>query len=133
MDLLKKNNSLQKVDVFLIEDDLGIKDALSWFINLLGYSIAMVSNGEHALEELKYNISPSVIILDLMMPGMDGFAFREEQAKSVILKNIPTIIMSASTKTDALVMQENEVLIKKPLNTQILLTYLKKYINNHQN
>ncbi|MCE0721821.1 MULTISPECIES: response regulator [Legionella] len=122
--------ALKKVDVLIIEDDLAVKDAMAWFIKSQGYSVFNAENGRHALTVLKNHLCPSIILLDLMMPDMDGLEFREIQAFSPYLASIPTIVMSASSKIDGINKRDNEYLLKKPLDTRSLMTILEYCINS---
>jgi CheY-like chemotaxis protein len=68
-----------------------MKDAF----NLLGYNVTSAENGEVALKMLRNGNRPCVIILDLMMPVMDGWEFRRVQASDPDLKDIPIVVISA--------------------------------------
>ncbi len=57
--------------------------------------MASAVNGLEALKYLQANNKPDLILIDLMMPVMDGYAFRTEQLKSPVWSKIPTVVMSA--------------------------------------
>jgi CheY-like chemotaxis protein len=82
--------------VFIVEDDADIRDSVSELLESEGYGVATAVNGREALEQLRGAAElPGVILLDLMMPDMDGFQFREQQLADDRLRDIPVVLMSA--------------------------------------
>ena len=85
--------------VLLIDDDKLIDKMISTFFLSRGISTEIAINGIEGLEILK-QIRPDAIILDLMMPEMDGFEFCEQVKKNEQLKDIPIIVISAFCTED---------------------------------
>jgi two-component system chemotaxis response regulator CheY len=84
--------------ILLVEDAEDIADSMTELLGDEGYEIANAREGEQALQMLRSaDTLPDLILLDLMMPGMDGFAFREAQRKDPQLANIPVVLMSAGS------------------------------------
>lgn len=82
--------------VMVIEDDLDIREALVDLLEASGYEVASAPNGAEALKYLRaLDILPCLILLDLMMPVMDGIAFREAQLQDSRLAQIPVVVLSA--------------------------------------
>ncbi|HYF50788.1 MAG TPA: response regulator [Planctomycetota bacterium] len=81
--------------VLIVEDDLDIRDVLTQVLEYEGYEVATAGNGREALDYLRSHPKPGLILLDLMMPVMDGWQFRAEQQKTPELANIPVVILSA--------------------------------------
>ncbi len=63
--------------VLVVDDDLDILEATSLLLETEGYDVATARDGREALERLAEGVRPAVILLDLMMPGMNGFEFYE--------------------------------------------------------
>ena len=82
--------------VFVVEDDADTREMLCRFLELEGYHVESAVNGQQALERLHAGAHPSVILLDLMMPVMDGWQFRHAQAQDAALSTIPVIVVSAA-------------------------------------
>ena len=106
----------------MIDDDEAIRDALAQVLTEDGYLVATADNGQTGLEKLRNGVLPSVILLDLMMPVMDGRAFLAARRADAKLAAIPVIIVTA----DARAMQEASTLdaqaiLNKPLSLAILL------------
>jgi CheY-like chemotaxis protein len=84
-----------RAHVLIIEDDPDFGHLLAEILEMSGYSTTTAQDGLAALEHLKTEERPDVIMLDLMMPRMDGWEFRREQVKRPELASIPVIAMSA--------------------------------------
>ncbi|MEO5968809.1 MAG: response regulator [Bdellovibrionia bacterium] len=81
--------------ILLVEDDEGIRDVLKLALEMKNYTVATASNGQEALDLLKSSALPNLILLDLMMPLMDGWTFAEITGQTAELRAIPIIIVSA--------------------------------------
>src|SRR5437660_295611 len=82
--------------VLLVEDDKAILEALQMVLETYGFSVVCIQNGKEALEWLKSCAElPRVVLLDLMMPVMDGFGFLEVLKRDPKLAKIPVMVMSA--------------------------------------
>jgi CheY-like chemotaxis protein len=83
--------------VLVVEDDEDIRDVITALLQELGYSVVVARNGQEALQRLRSGISrPCVILLDLWMPVMDGWQFRQEQQKDASLAAIPVVALSGT-------------------------------------
>jgi len=82
--------------VLLVDDDFGILDGLSDFLESEGFAVAPASNGIDALNQLRSGLRVDVIVLDVMMPMMDGWDFLAEQLADPSLRDIPVVVISAS-------------------------------------
>lgn len=80
--------------VLVVDDDTDAQALIRFALVKPGCLVSLVSNGEEALKFLSANNLPDMIILDLMMPIMDGFQFREKQLNDDSLKNIPVLLYS---------------------------------------
>ncbi len=83
--------------ILLVEDDADIRETIAEVLEGEGYSVVVAGNGAEGIDCLREsNRAPALIILDLMMPVMDGAAFREEQQKHAEWADIPVIVVSAA-------------------------------------
>ncbi|WP_270639815.1 response regulator transcription factor [Longibaculum muris] len=111
-------------DILLVEDNQELAELIQTFLSKEGWTCYHVINGEDALSWL-FNHLPKVILLDIMLPGMDGFAFCQTVRQH---SQIPIIMMSArSTKTDQLLGFElgADDYIEKPVDPDILCAKLR--------
>jgi CheY-like chemotaxis protein len=81
--------------VLVVEDEAGIRDALAAALVDEGYEVRAAGDGRAALAVLRGWL-PHVILLDLMMPVMDGWAFRAEQRRLDAARHIPVIVLSGA-------------------------------------
>jgi len=114
--------------VLVVDDDPALAEGLSELLEEEGYIVATARDGRDALEQLHAGLRPSVILLDLMMPRMDGWDFRHEQMKDAELRDIPTIVISAAGFSSSSVKAQlgNIEFVSKPLDAQTLLDAVKR-------
>ena len=80
----------------VVDDDPNLVEALVDVLESEGYGVQTAANGRSALEQLRGGLRPCVILLDLMMPVMDGWDFRHAQMSDHDLKTIPVAVLSAA-------------------------------------
>lgn len=82
--------------IFIIEDSIDIQSLLSVLLESSGYKVEYASNGKEALTHLKNAEKlPHLILLDLLMPEMNGYEFRKAQKEESKFAHIPVILMTA--------------------------------------
>jgi CheY-like chemotaxis protein len=111
--------------VVIIEDDPDIRESLAEVLNESGYAPVLAANGKEALEKLSQGPRPAAILLDLMMPVMDGWQFRAAQRAAAELREIPVVVVSAdgNVREKAAAIQATAYL-RKPINILDLLAIL---------
>ena len=119
----------QNRTILLIEDDRDICEIVQQVLADEGYETIAVSNGAEALARLRSSARhPFVIVLDLMLPVMDAWQFRAEQAGDALLASIPVVIFSANPKVgqhaDAL---GAAAVLRKPPNLDELLSVVSRF------
>jgi len=86
--------------ILAIDDDADFREGLTDVLDEFGYRVRTAANGREALEALRTEPAPDVILLDLRMPEMDGRTFRREQARDEKLSGIPLVVVSGSLEVD---------------------------------
>jgi CheY-like chemotaxis protein len=81
--------------VLIVDDDPDVAAVLADLLQLEGFSVASALDGAAALAQLRDGLRPCAILLDLMMPVMDGWAFRADQLADPALAPIPVLVTSA--------------------------------------
>lgn len=117
-----------KRTILVVDDDLDLRDTVCTALADEGYDTAAASNGTDALERLRAGETPDLIILDLMMPGMDGWAFREEQKRDPRLSPIPVLVISASRRLDEPALDARY--LRKPMDLDALLSVVSEMIGS---
>jgi CheY-like chemotaxis protein len=114
--------------ILVLEDDGDIRRGLSELLGLKGYVVDSAGNGKQALEILRDSKNlPAVIVMDLMMPVMDGFEFRHAQAFDSTLWDIPVIIITAGNVSPAKIEELGaSVVLMKPLVLDEFLGAVKR-------
>jgi CheY-like chemotaxis protein len=104
----------------IVEDDLDTREMLGRFLELEGFNVETAENGKRALERLGSGVGACVILLDLMMPVMDGWQFRQEQIRDSALADIPVIVVSAAGR-ERLEKIQADAYLSKPVDLDELL------------
>jgi CheY-like chemotaxis protein len=113
--------------VLIVEDDADLREMMAQLLSLEGFQAATVANGSEALQYLHNgHLKPDVILLDLMMPVMDGWEFRRKQQADPSLADVPVIVLSALDQSRAADVQA-EAFLKKPLDFDRLLQLVRQY------
>ena len=81
--------------VLIADDDRDVRESLTILLEMHGHSVVQAWNGRDALERLHSGPRPSLILLDLMMPVMDGWQFRRAQLGDPAVAPIPVVVISA--------------------------------------
>ena len=81
--------------ILVVEDDESVRGALVTILHYEGFPVREAEDGAIALELLRDGLDPCLILLDMMMPRMDGWQFRAEQMRDPGLAAIPVVVISA--------------------------------------
>ena len=113
--------------ILLIEDDFDIGEALGELLRELGHQVSVATNGALGLEKLRSNGGFDLILLDLMMPVMDGYEFRRRQLQTVELAQIPVVVISADTKAQSRIRELQPLaLLGKPVSIDRLTSLIDR-------
>jgi CheY-like chemotaxis protein len=113
--------------VLIVEDDADLREMMAQLLSLEGFKSATVANGREALEYLHDGREkPDVILLDLMMPVMDGWEFRRKQQADPTVADVPVIVLSALDQSRAADV-DAQAFLKKPLDFDRLLQLVRQY------
>jgi CheY-like chemotaxis protein len=85
-----------KFTVLVIDDDEPIRTALAEILELSGYHVTVAADGQEAIELLELGLEPRAIVLDLMMPRMDGWAFLSWIRSEAKFQEVPVVVTSAA-------------------------------------
>lgn len=113
--------------VMVVDDDPDVRALLEACLSAEGFRVFTASDGQDALHQLQ-GCRPAVILLDLMMPVMDGAEFRHHQQREATLRHIPVLCLSA--KHDAPAMAERlglEGCLLKPFDLDTVVAAVRKH------
>jgi CheY-like chemotaxis protein len=114
--------------IWIVEDDKEIREVTLELFEMEGYDVKAFANGREALDALEESERlPNLILLDLMMPVMDGWEFRRRQLADSRLNKIPVVVATADggALPKAAELGATE-LIRKPLDIEELLSLVAK-------
>lgn len=115
--------------VLVVEDDLEIRESLIEILEDQGYEVLGAENGLEALARLRGpGPQPCLILLDLMMPRMDGRAFRQEQLRTPEFASIPVVIITAFRDMTPIAQElKAAALLEKPFQLQELVSITRRH------
>lgn len=111
--------------ILVVEDDVDIRSALVQILRLEGHKTAEAANGKEALEYLRNNPKPCMVLLDMMMPIMTGRQFLDVFKHEPENADVPVVIISAIA--DRIDTSGAKEFIRKPLEVSKLLEVVAKY------
>ena len=113
---------MKKPLIAVVDDDNDLRETICESFRDLGYDVLVSArDGVEALEILRnLEVLPHVILLDLMMPRMDGWEFRKAQLADAALRGIPVVVMTASRNIEVRPI-EAAAFLEKPLRFQQLV------------
>jgi CheY-like chemotaxis protein len=117
------NGRMDKKTIMVVDDDAEVREAVTELLEAHGYAVVPARNGKEALTELKaLKLRPSLILLDLMMPVMDGQTFCAKQQSDPDLKDIPVVVFTAfSAAMEQMKAVEDKPHLEKPVQVEELL------------
>jgi CheY-like chemotaxis protein len=115
--------------VLVVDDDPSIRESLVDLLDEEGYRVETAANGSEALEKLRERAAPRpcLILLDLMMPVMNGQQFYAEQQRDPALASIPTVVVTADDKGGATAGRLGAPFLAKPVRLDTLLEVIAKH------
>jgi CheY-like chemotaxis protein len=117
-----------KLSILLVDDDADVRESVGEVLEEEGYHVTAASNGKEALRLLRdVKLRPDLILLDIMMPEMDGWAFRSEQQKDPDIASIPVVVFTAHGAPRDIARQLDAAgFLKKPLSLDDLLSTIDR-------
>jgi CheY-like chemotaxis protein len=115
--------------ILIVDDDLDILEAMQSLLSSLGYQVLTAEDGRAALAVLRSQRPlPGLILLDLMMPTMTGWEFREEQSRDPHLSKIPVILLSGKGRLSETASELGvSEFLDKPADGLTLLSLVARY------
>lgn len=114
--------------VLVVEDERDLREGIAEVLEEEGYAVATAENGAVGLQRAR-EFGPEVILLDLMMPVMNGYQFLEAQQQDPALAHVPVVVVSAvarSVKAASVVEH-----VSKPFNIVQLLSIVERAAPHH--
>jgi two-component system chemotaxis response regulator CheY len=110
--------------LLIVEDDQAVCDIMREILEEHGYAVTCAANGREALALLRRTAPPRLILLDLMMPVMNGWELLRELRKTAELAGIPVVVLSAVSREAT---PEGVPTLAKPLSQESLIRLVEEY------
>jgi CheY-like chemotaxis protein len=114
------------VSVLVVDDEVDIRTAMTEVLEEEGYEVYAAGDGKEGLDRLREK-QPSVILLDLMMPGMNGWEFRRAQQREPEVSDIPVIVLTAMGRAPSI---EAQSFLQKPFDLDTLLDEVRRWTSH---
>jgi two-component system, chemotaxis family, chemotaxis protein CheY len=113
--------------ILIVEDDSRLRNGLGELLRQHGYVVVDAASGDQALEHLRTQRT-DLILLDLRMPGMNGWQFRTEQRRDAALASIPVLVGTADWNAEGEAATLGAVAcLKKPYNARDLVETVRRF------
>ena len=113
--------------ILIVEDERGLTQSLAWYFTKEGYETVVAHDGPEGLRKAQ-TMLPDVVLLDIMLPGMDGLAVLRELQNGERTRNIPVIMLTAKSEETDQVVGFNlgaDDYVTKPFSNKVLLHRIK--------
>jgi len=121
--------SLVKKVVLVVDDDADCREMIAAVLGQKGYDVVSLQNVDDALEYLRHAVGhPSCILLDLAMPGKDGWMVLQERNSNPELETIPVIVISGQPDVEEQVIAAHANYLQKPLSPEHLAEVMQQVV-----
>jgi two-component system, chemotaxis family, chemotaxis protein CheY len=115
--------------ILLVDDNRELCEALTEFLSLQGHAVQYAANGSDALRLIADSQTrPAIILLDLVMPELDGWGFLAKRGKDPRLADVPVVILSGSCDVAPRAKEAGAIaVVRKPVEPQTLLRIIEHF------
>ena len=113
--------------LLVVDDDEDIRDTIRSLLELRGYRVSTAADGVEGLARMRAGEPPRLVILDLMMPGMNGEEFRAAQLRDVQLAAVPVIVLSGAGRLSEKPALAGTQVVAKPIDLQELFAIVDRF------
>lgn len=114
--------------ILITEDEPNIVESLTFILNRAGYDVSSVADGEAAMHRLRSN-PPDIMVLDVMLPKLNGFEVLKLVKSDPLLKSLPVVILTAKGQTHDRQLAEEigaDAFVTKPFSNRDLIDQIRK-------
>jgi CheY-like chemotaxis protein len=114
--------------VLIVEDDADLRGAIAEILTDSGYRAEQAGGGQEALDRLAREKRPCIVLLDLMMPEVDGFEVRETMTANEAMRDIPVVVLTAHANRREVAQRLGDTpVLPKPLDIGKLLSTIERH------
>jgi CheY-like chemotaxis protein len=116
--------------VLIVEDDADVREFMDLLLSNSGFETRTAANGAEALRAVRAS-RPCLVLLDLMMPVMDGWTFRDQQLADPAIADVPVICVTAVSEPQQLSERLRAPCLKKPVEFGTLIDEVRRACGTH--
>jgi len=125
---VQERGVMNKKKILIVDDEADLVNMVKMRLESDGFGVSIASNGREAIEKIDAD-KPDLILLDVLMPAMDGYTAFQELKKKESTRNIPVVVMTAKRGMQELFEAEGaKDYIKKPFSDKDLLARIRKVL-----
>jgi CheY-like chemotaxis protein len=113
--------------ILVVDDNEEIREALHDFLALEGFEVRMAVDGAAALRDLQTNGLPDLVLLDLRMPGMDGYEFLQHRSLDALIQHVPVMVVTANSVERSIPYPVSGVFCK-PVDLELLIGAIRREV-----
>ncbi len=113
--------------VLVVDDDPDIREVLEILLEGHGYRVITAADGVRALERIRGGDRPCVILLDFMMPRMNGMQFRAVQVREPTIADLPVVVLSGDSNAVHTASGLGLEVLTKPVTSEMVLATVRRY------
>jgi len=111
----------------VVDDDIDIRETIQDLLEVRGFHVIGAGDGADAMAQLKRGARPRVILLDLMMPGLSGEEFRNQQLADADIAHIPVVVLSGARGVDEAARRMRVASLPKPVELHELMETVGRF------
>jgi CheY-like chemotaxis protein len=112
--------------ILIVDDDREARDAVSELLTLCSYTTACAENGQAALDDIRRcAVAPALILLDLVMPVMDGRTFLRRAREDCSIRNVPIVVTTGDPQAQPV---GADAVLSKPVSVDSLLSIVNRFV-----
>jgi CheY-like chemotaxis protein len=113
--------------ILVVEDDPEIREVVRDVLQDEGYAVVTATNGKEGLERLRQMARPCLVLLDLLMPVMNGGEFLSVLRTTDVLATLPVVVFSAWSEEAQKIRDDTQGFVEKPVSLPVLLDTVTKF------
>jgi CheY-like chemotaxis protein len=115
--------------VLVVDDNPAARNSLAMLLGAQGYAVDCAAGGREALERLRSGLKPGLILLDLSMPGMDGWEFLRQKGQSPEAADVPVVVLTGAGRSARPAVRSlgADDFLQKPVEAERLLDTIDRY------
>jgi CheY-like chemotaxis protein len=124
---MEQQVEIPREPVLVVEDAADSRDLLGAILELTGYRVAYATDGVDALDQLESGLRPSLVLLDVAMPRMDGIELRSKLAGDARFSAIPVVVFSGVYEISSICRSLGVPAFRKPVDVDQVLDIVARY------